>query len=54
MYRVNMPNGFRSLCVIDGVQRYFIKDSPYCDCKCNRYDNSTGQTYKTLKGGQNE
>lgn len=48
-----MPNSPRNLCVIDGLQRYFIEDSAYCDGRCDRYYNSLGQIYinKTLKGG---
>lgn len=40
MYRINMPDGVRDLCFIDGDKRYFIKDSAYCDRRCDRYDNS--------------
>ena len=51
MYRINMPDCPRDFCVIAGDKRYFIEDSPYCDCRCNRHYNPTRQTYKTLKGG---
>lgn len=51
MYRLDMPDCPRSLCVIGGEKRYFVIDSPYCYRRCDRYYNSTGQIYKKLKGG---